>query len=153
MVDDPKADPPVVDKDKDKDKQTPPVTPPEEPPKDPPKDQADKDEVETITLSKEDFTDLQLKIVNLQTKVEKSEKEKVKMDRDQKFTELKKLNPKLAELNKNAVSSTLDTVIETAKTLKGQFPSISDGDDKPVKKAQVGYRKLNDKEWITDNLT
>lgn len=136
------------------------VTPPKDKGTEPVVDKEIKPEVtesevtegDTVTLSKEEFTDWQTKIVDLETKVEKSEKEKVKMERDQKFTELKRLNPKLAELNKNAKKSTLETVIITAKTMKGQFPSISDGDAKPVKKAEVGYRTLDSKEWVTNNL-
>lgn len=107
-----------------------------------------------ITLSKTEFTDWQTKIVQLEEKVEKAESDKDELERTHKFEELKSLNPKLAKLNEKAASSTLDTVIATAKTIKGEFPPLDSGKPQdPAKPVIAGYRLLGSDEWITDNLS
>ncbi len=122
-------------------------------PKSTEKDTKGKADDENITLSKTEFTDWQNKMVKLEEKVEKAESDKDKLERDTKFDELKALNPKLAKLNEKAASSTLDTVIATAKTMKGTFPPLNNGEDpEPAKPVIAGYRLLGSDEWITDNL-
>ncbi len=85
---------------------------------------------EPETVSKADYMALQKQILDLQKTEVANQKEKDELERAYVFNELKTLNPKLAEINKDASAATLKTVIATAQEIKSDFPSL--GNKKPT---------------------
>lgn len=140
----------------DKDKGKKPPTTPEPPPpktvpdvKEPPSKPTDED---VITISKSEFASLQKQVLDLQNDAVKADKVKDDAERTYTYNALKALNPKLAKINKDASLSTLKTVIETAKEIKNDFPSL-DSKDKPPPKAGAEDHDSMDydfvkKEWV-----
>ncbi len=86
---------------------------------------------ETDTVSKADYMALQKQILDLQKTEVANQKEKDELERAYVFNELKTLNPKLAEINKDASAATLKTVIATAQEIKSDFPSLGNQKPKP----------------------
>lgn len=110
---------------------------------------AEAEDPETISLSKEEFATLQSQILDLQKEAEESKAEKDKMQRDHVFSELKRVNSKLAKNNEKANLSTLEVVLETAKSMKGSFANLTMDENETSKKEGVaGYRLMGTDEWI-----
>lgn len=107
---------------------------------------------ENMTISKEDFANLQKQLLTLQEEANKEKSAKLEMEREHAFKELETLNPSLAKLNKDSSAEMLKIVIQTAKELKADFPSLrkenkdSQKDIKPV--GYIGGKDLASQEWI-----
>lgn len=115
----------------------------------------DKSTVETpqsvSTVSLKDYEVLQAQLLEANSKVEATEKEKVEIQRLGVLNSLKSINPKLMEINKDAELSTLNAVLTSFKETSSGFKkhtSDVDTETKPAIIKNTGYRRLGSNEWI-----
>jgi len=99
---------------------------------------------QTETVSLEAFQAMQKQLMEAQSRIEHFQKEKDDVLRNSFYEELEKINPKLAEDNKDADLSTLGVILKTAKEVRGNFKTHSaDKGSEAIKKENPFEKRYN----------
>ena len=103
------------------------------------------------SLSKEDFIKLTQSNVELQTQLDAANKEKEDVQKQVIIDKLTAVNPKLAEINKDADLNTLNIILSTVDNINSDFKkhkSAEVSEDKPLKKGVAGYSLLGSDKYL-----
>lgn len=79
---------------------------------------------DNITMPKAEFKDMQTRMLTLETEATDAKKAAELSTRNNLFSSLEQMNPKLAKLNEKSSSAVLQVVLDTAREMKEGFPSI-----------------------------
>lgn len=92
---------------------------------------AKKSSKDNITIPVSDFKDMQTRMMTLEKEATDAKDAAELSTRNNLFSSLEQLDPKLAKLNEKSTSAVLEIVLSTAREMKTGFPSIKKDGEAP----------------------